>query len=102
KFEMIVRELISNMGLTLIDLEVLNDTQIEAVGTITQGKWRNTKKTNQLIRVVRDTNPVPDALVRQVHEAMKNKNANRGIVLATSEYMPGCLDFVQSRPIDLV
>ena len=49
KFETVSRQIIEGMGLTIIDLTVDSDTMIDAIGTITQGKWRNTKKSNQLI-----------------------------------------------------
>ena len=87
---------------SIVDLAVESDTMIDAIGTITHGKWRNTKKSNQLIRIIRTTDPITEKSVRELHEAMREKNATRGILISTADFSPGAVDFAQSRPIDLV
>jgi len=102
KFETISRQMIENLGLTIVDLTVDSDTQIEAIGTVTQGKWRNTKKSNQLIRIIRATDAITEENIRDLHENMREKAATRGIMITTGDYSPGAIDFAQSRPINLV
>jgi cytochrome c-type biogenesis protein CcmH/NrfG len=102
KFETISRQMIENLGLTIVDLTVDSDTQIEAIGTVTQGKWRNTKKSNQLIRIIRATDASTEENIRDFHEKMREKSATRGILISTGDYSPGAVDFAQSRPINLV
>lgn len=101
QFETITRQMVELMDLSIIDLAVESDSVIEVVATETQGKWRNTKKSNRLIRIIRSTDAVSEQVLRNTQEAMREKNANRGVIITTGEFTPAAIDFAQSRPIDL-
>ncbi|MDH5717966.1 MAG: tetratricopeptide repeat protein [Spirochaetia bacterium] len=101
KFEMICRQIVESMELSIIDVQVLNDSEVYILATEMEGKWRNTKRSNRLIYIFRTTDPISEKSVRQMHENMRQKGATRGVCLTTSEFSVQAQEFCQSRPIEL-
>ncbi|HNR89484.1 MAG TPA: tetratricopeptide repeat protein [Spirochaetota bacterium] len=102
KFEHLCRKICEGMGLTIMDVDIISDTVIEILATETEGKWRNTRRTNRIIRIMRNTDSVGDKLLRQLHESMKLRNATRVIIISTGEYSQSAVDFSNTRPIELL
>lgn len=101
KFETISRQIVESMELNVIDLQVINDSEVNVLATEAEGSWRNTKRSNRLINIYRTTDPIPEKVVRQMHEDMRTKGATKGICLSTSEFTTQAQQFCQSRPIEL-
>ncbi len=102
KFEHICRKVAETMGYTIIDIDILSDTEIELLATETEGKWRNTRRTNRIIRIMRKTDTISDGLLRLLHEQMKPKNATRVIVISAGDFSQTAIDFSNTRPIELL
>lgn len=102
KFEHICRKLVEAMEFTVVNIEVVNDTEIEITAIATEGKWRNTRQSNQIVRIVRSTDVINDGLLRRLHESMKLKNATRIVVISTADYSQAAIDFSNTRPIELM
>lgn len=101
KFEQVSRRIVEAMNLSVLDLQVISDSEVHILATETEGNWRNTKRTNRLIYIFRTTEPVPEKALRQMHEDMRSKGAIRGMALTTSEFTQQAQLFSQSRPIEL-
>ena len=101
KFESTSRQIIEYMNLNIIDMQVVNDSEVRILATEQEGKWRNTKLANRLIYIFRVTEPIQEKIVRQMHEDMRTKNATRGVCMTTSDFTTQAGVFCQSRPIEL-
>ncbi len=103
KFEAIARQIIEALELTIIDINMVNDSAIHALATETlESKGRSTKRMNQLVYLYRLTDPVPERMVRQMHEDMKSKGASKGFFLVASQFTKTAQMYCESRPIELV
>ncbi|RME90562.1 MAG: tetratricopeptide repeat protein [Candidatus Hydrogenedentota bacterium] len=102
KFEMISRKIIEHLGLNIVDLQVINDSEVHCLAMESDVKFRNTKRGQQVIYILRTTDPIPEKTVRALHEEMRANGATRGMCLTTSEFTTQAELFAQSRPIELV
>ena len=102
KFEATSRQIVDQMSLNIVDINVINDSEVHIVASEQEGKWRNTKMSNRLIYIFRFTEPIQEKQVREMHEDMRDKNATRGMCLTTSEFTTQAELFCQSRPIELM
>ena len=102
KFEQISKDIIHSLELKLLDIQVENDSEIRAVASESNGKWRSTKISSRLIYIYRTTDPIPEKTVRSIYENMRNQNFTKGICITTSTFTPQAEIFCQSRPIELV
>ncbi len=102
KFEHMCRKMVQAMGFNVSDIEIISDTEIEIIANETEGKWRNTRQTNRIIRFIRTTDKVQESLLRKLHESMKLKNASRVMIISTGEYSSKAVDFANTRPIEIL
>ena len=102
QFEHTCRKMAEALGLTIMDIEIINDSEIEILATETEGKWRNTRMSNRIVRILRTTDTVTDKLLRKIHESMKPRNATRIIVISTGDYSQAAAEFAGTRPIELL
>jgi tetratricopeptide (TPR) repeat protein len=102
KFEHMCRKIVESMGYTIMDIDILSDTEIEFLATETEGKWRNTRKTNRIIRIVRKTETLSDNPLRHLNEQMKPKFATRVILITAGDFSQSAVDFSNTRPIELL
>lgn len=102
QFEHLSRKLVESMGFTILDIDIISDTDIEIIATETEGKWRNTRKTNRIIRIIRTTDTISDKLLRSIHESMKPKNATRAVIISTGDFNQIAIEFSNTRPIELM
>ncbi len=100
QFEHMSRKMIQAMGFTITDVDIISDTEIEMIATEIEGKWRNARQSNRIIRVVRTTDTIPESLLRKLYQQMKPRNATRIMVISTGEYAPKALEFANTRPIE--
>jgi tetratricopeptide (TPR) repeat protein len=101
QFEHITRKIISSMNYNITDIEIISDTEIEITATENEGKWRNTRQSNRIIRILRTTDTLQEPYFRKLHESMKPRNATRILVITTGDISPKAQEFVNTRPIDI-
>lgn len=102
QFEHMCRKMVQAMGFNITDIEIISDTEIEMIVTETEGKWRNARQTNRIIRINRTTDKIGESLLRKLHESMKVKNATRVMVITTGEYSAKAIEFANTRPIEIL
>jgi tetratricopeptide (TPR) repeat protein len=101
KFEAQTRAIVEALTFKVVDLNVVDDSEVHILATEEEGNRRNSKKSNRLIYILRTTDMVPERLVRQLHEEMRSRGANKGACISTSEFSSQAHAFIQSRPIEL-
>ncbi len=101
QFEHTSRKIVEAMNFSITDINIISDTEIEMVVTESEGKWRNTRQTNRMVRIIRNTDTVQEKFLRVLYENMKIKNATRIIVITTGDYAQSAIDFSNTRPIEL-
>jgi predicted Mrr-cat superfamily restriction endonuclease len=101
KFEAQTRAIVEAMTFKVVDLNVVDDSEVHILATEEEGNRRNSKKSNRLIYILRTTDLVPERTVRQLHEEMRSKGANKGACISTSDFSSQAHAFIQSRPIEL-
>lgn len=88
-------------GLEVISVKGIEDG-CEILASIVDKKRLGTKKMVKLVRFYRSAEPLNDAVVRSLAEAMKRDNAVRGMIVTSSGFSRKAVEFSESRPIDLV
>jgi len=101
KFEAQTRAIVETLSYKIVDLNVVDDSEVHILATEEEGNRRNAKKSNRLIYILRTTDMIPERTVRQLHEEMRTKGANKGVCISTSEFSSQAQAFIQSRPIEL-
>ncbi len=101
QFEHTCRKIVEAMNFNITDINIISDTEIEMIVTESKGKWRNTRQTNRIIRILRTTDTVQEKFLRGIYENMKMKNATRIIIITTGDYAQSAIDFSNTRPIEL-
>lgn len=96
------KRLVVAMGFDILEVIPIDDDSVDFLATEQEGKWRNTKRSNRVVKIRRDANLVNELLVRQIQEDMKKFQANRGLILSTSGFSPSAMEFAATRPIDLI
>ncbi len=100
QFEHTCRKLVEVMEYTIIDVDI-GENDVEVLAIEPEGRFRNIRRSNRIIKIIRTTEPITDVLLRKLSESMKRKNANRIIVITTSDFSTSALEFANTRPIDL-
>ncbi len=101
QFEHMTRKIVAGMNYNITDIEIISDTEIEIMAIETEGKWRNTRQSNRIIRINRTTEVLPESYLRQIHETMRPRNATRILIITTGEVSPKALEFANTRPIEI-
>lgn len=102
QFEDISHKLVEAMGYTVVELKLLDDSSIDMLAAEQAAKFRNVRKNNRIIKIRRTTDVTPESTIEQMHEEMRNNNANLGIFITTGEFSNAAQKYAQSRPIDLM
>jgi len=102
QFEHICRKIVERMHYNIMDVEIMSDTDIEITAIESEGKWRNTRQINRIVRIIRTTDTIREQFVRDLHETMRSRNANRIIIITTGDFSHAALDFANTRPIELL
>ncbi len=102
QFEHMCRKMVQAMGFNISEIEIISDTEIEMIVTESEGKWRNARQTNRIVRINRTTEKVSESLLRKLHESMKLKNSTRVMMITTGEYSSKAVEFANTRPIDIL
>ena len=100
QFEHTCRKLVEVMDYTIIDVDI-GENDVEVLAIEPEGRFRNIRRSNRIIKIIRSTDPITDVMLRKLSESMKRKNANRIIVITTSDFSTAALEFANTRPIDL-
>lgn len=101
EFASMCRKLTTEMGYSVRDITPI-EHGCEIIAVEPQSKWRNTRNLPTVIRFFRGTETVDEGTVRALHEAMKKQNVNRGMLVCSSIFSRSAVEFVESRPIDLL
>jgi len=100
EFHEICSAVVKSMGMNI--REIKNSTggcQIIAIDA--EQKWERAKRLPRLIRFLRVMDPIPESIVRSLHEEMKSLSVNLGMIIASSSFSKKASEFAGSRPIDL-
>jgi len=100
QFEHMCRKMITALGYTITDVDIISDTEIEMIATEIEGKWRNARQSNRIIRIIRTTETIQDSVLRKLYQTMKPRNATRIMIITTGEYSAKALEFANTRPIE--
>lgn len=100
-FEHMCRKIVEAMSHTIVDVNIISDTEIEIIATEADGKWRNTRQSNKIFRILRTTDTIQEKYLRILHEDMRSKNATRILVITTGDYAQSAVTFANTRPIEL-
>ncbi|ADN01620.1 TPR domain protein [Spirochaeta thermophila DSM 6192] len=96
----ICKSIIQAMNLAVTTIKPIpNGAEIIAVDVET--KWRNTRKLPRLVRIYRTTEMIDEATVRATHEAMREQNLVRGVIVASAPFSKLAREYAETRPIDL-
>ncbi len=101
QFEHVTRKIISGMNYNITDIEIISDTEIEVIAIENEGKWRNTRQSNRIIRIIRTTEALEEGYFRRLHESMRAKNATRIMIITTGDISPKAIEFANTRPIEI-
>jgi tetratricopeptide (TPR) repeat protein len=101
QFEIICRKMVEALGYNIIEIET-TDTEVEIIATEPEGRFRNMKRSNRLIMIIRNTDLITDALLRKLNENLKTKNATRIVIITAGEFSQSAIEFANTRPIDLL
>lgn len=101
QFEHMTRKIVSSMNYNITDIEIISDTEIEIIATENEGKWRNTRQSNRIIRILRTTDTLQEPYFRKIHETMRPRNATRILVITTGDVSSKALEFTNTRPIEI-
>jgi tetratricopeptide (TPR) repeat protein len=101
QFEIICRKMVEALGYNIIEIET-TDTEVEIIATEPEGRFRNMKRSNRLIIIIRNTDMITDTLLRKLNENLKTKNATRIVIITAGEFSQSAIEFANTRPIDLL
>jgi len=101
-FEDMCRVTVKAMGFDIVKFTADGGNHAVILASEPESKWRNTKVSNKLIHIFRDTDTISEQIVRNIQEEMKKVNANKAICISTNKFSQGARDFAAARPIDLV
>ncbi|MCF7929260.1 MAG: tetratricopeptide repeat protein [Spirochaetales bacterium] len=102
EFTDICKKLTGAMGYTLRDI---GDTNGGCKVTATEsesGKWRNARKMPVQIYFLRMPENVEDAIVRKMHDEMRQNSVPRGVVVNSAGFSRSAREFAETRPVDLI
>ncbi len=101
EFRSICDRVANTMGYSVQSMTDL-ENGVEMIVVESGGNWRSNKKQPRLIRFIRVAELIDEATVRNVHEAMKTQNLTGAVVVASSNFSRMAMDFVESRPVELM
>jgi tetratricopeptide (TPR) repeat protein len=100
QFENACRRIIEKMGFQVLHLMLNGEMSVTGVGTDADVKSRN-RGQKTLFFISRDMAALPEKIVREFHESMREKGALRGVIMTTGEVMPAALNYATTRPIEI-
>jgi tetratricopeptide (TPR) repeat protein len=100
-FEHLSRKIVENLGLVVHDVKIKSDTDIEIYASDKDDSRLATRKVYKLVRILRTTETISDAIVRNLHESIRSKNAQRLVVITTGDFAPAAMSYANTRPVDL-
>ncbi len=103
KFEKTCQRIAAALNLTITDYSPVPDgAHIIAVDKSGEGQWRSMRKFPNFLKIMRMPDKIDLPLVRDFQEEMKKTGVSRGIFICSSSFTRSAIDYVQSRPIDLM
>lgn len=88
------------MGLAVQSIDDVPDG-VSIVAVESSSDWRATRKQPRLVWFLRVAEVIEERTVRELHEAMRQQNLARAMLVVSSTYSRSALDFAESRPIEL-
>jgi len=101
-FEQICRKMIQAMGFHIVKFNATSGNHTVILAAEQESRWRNSKVSNKLIHIFRESHPINEQTIREMQEEMKRNNANKAICITSTKFSPGARDFASARPIDLI
>lgn len=90
------------LGYMVQTMKDIPDGGVEVLANEPKATWRNTRKLPRLIWFIRVADMIEETTVRDLHEAMRNQNITRGIIVASATFSRLAQDYAESRPVDLI
>ncbi|MBN2040033.1 MAG: tetratricopeptide repeat protein [Spirochaetes bacterium] len=100
QFEIICRKMVEALGFNISEIDV-SEMEVEIIAIEPEGRFRNMRRTNRLVKIIRNTDIISDVELRRLHEKLKSKNAARILIITAGEFSQSAMDFSNTRPIDL-
>jgi tetratricopeptide (TPR) repeat protein len=100
EFLQLCRSAVEGMGLYVQDSAAIRDG-CAFVATEGQSSMRNARKITHLIHFLRGSEQVPESTVRSFYDAMKKRNAQRGMLLSSAAIAAAGRRFAETIPIEL-
>lgn len=100
QFEIICRKMVEALGFNISEIDV-DEMEVEIIAIEPEGRFRNMRRTNRLVKIIRSTEVISDVELRRLHEMLKSKNAARILIITAGEFSQSAMDFANTRPIDL-
>jgi tetratricopeptide (TPR) repeat protein len=101
EFVELCKKLAASLGLSVQNTKSIEDGCQALCVEGGDGKWRNTRKTTVLLRILRSTDAVDEGAVRSFYEEMKTANVAKAVFLTSSTFSRTAASFVENRPIEL-
>ncbi|MCK4777395.1 MAG: tetratricopeptide repeat protein, partial [Actinomycetia bacterium] len=101
EFERICKSMVQGMGFQILSSELEDENNIMINASEAEGKWRNTRRSNRLFKIVRTTKPLTEIDIRQLHDKMKHSNATRGVLITTGTVAKTAFDYAITRPVEI-
>jgi tetratricopeptide (TPR) repeat protein len=101
EFAELCRKLAVAIGLSVQNIKNIQDGCQALCVEGSDGKWRNTRKTTVLLRILRSPEVVDEPAVRDFYEEMKAANVSRATLISSSTFSRAAAAFVENRPLEL-
>lgn len=101
-FEQMCRQITEALGFQIVKFSSSNGNHATILAAEPESKWRNSKVSNKLIHIFRESHAINEPTIRMMQEEMKKNNANKAICITSTKFSPGARDFASARPIDLI
>lgn len=98
----ICKKVCGHINLSTQDIKEIK-SGIQLIGLETGKKdWKASKKLPYLVRLLRDSAPVNETVVRNILDEMKNLSIMKSILISSTEITSDAKKFAESRPIELI
>ena len=99
-FEQLCRDAVERMGFAVQEVTAIHEG-CAVVASEAQSNMQGARRMSRLIHFVRAAEEVPESTIRSLHDAMRQKKAQRATLVASTQIGAAGRRFAQTRPITL-
>ncbi len=100
-FESLCLKIVECLGLETLEIKVSKGTVASILAIEPESKWRSVKRAKQVVKISRTNDKIAENVIRQILSEMKDSGAVRGACITTGEFSRQCINYAESRPIQL-